>query len=210
MKLLIIGATGLVGRHVLDLALADPRVTAIIAPTRRALTSHPKLTSTMIDFEQLSAEQSCWNVDAVICTLGTTIKSAGSKAAFKRVDHDYPLMVARLAHQHGASSYILNSALGANPTSKVFYNQIKGEVEQNLQTIGFDSLTFVQPGLIGGKRDDFRFGERILAIALTLTQPLLPKRWRISPASNIAQALLDSAVESKPGCHRIRSAQLAN
>ncbi|MGO1190772.1 hypothetical protein [Vibrio casei] len=141
----------------------------------------------------------------MICTLGTTIKDSGSKAAFKRVDHDYPLMVANLTHQYGASTYVLNSAIGANENSKIFYNQVKGELERDLQAIGFNSLTLVQPGLIGGKRDEFRLGEQILAITLTVFNPILPKRWRISPADNIAKALLDSVIDSKSGCHYIGS-----
>ena len=209
MKLLIVGATGLVGRRVLQLALVDPKVTSIIAPTRRALLEHPKLTSPIVDFEQLPPNETWWNVDAVICTLGTTIKNSGSKAAFKRVDHDYPLMVASVAHQHGASTYALNSAVGANENSKVFYNQVKGELERDLQAIGFNSLTLVQPGLIGGMRKEFRLGERVLAITLAFFGPILPKRWRISPADNIAKALLNSAIESKSGCHCIGSEQLA-
>ncbi|OEF25727.1 hypothetical protein [Vibrio rumoiensis] len=210
MKLLLVGATGLVGRHVLELALKDPRITSVVAPIRRTLPVHSKLISPIVDFDDLPESQIWWQADAVICTLGTTIKTAGSKDAFKRVDHDYPLMVARLAYQHQTPTYVLNSAMGANAQSKVFYNQVKDELEQDLQRIGFHSLTFVQPGLIGGTRDEFRLGERALALGLTLFQPILPKRWRISPAENIAKALLDSAIESKRGCHCIGSEKLAN
>ena len=97
MKLLLVGSTGLVGRHVLDLALADKRVDAVFAPARRRLSDHRKLLAPIVDFEHLPEDADWWRTDAVICTLGTTMRMAGSKEAFRRVDHDYPLAVARLA-----------------------------------------------------------------------------------------------------------------
>jgi hypothetical protein len=96
MKLLM-GSTGLVGHHVLDFALADRRVDAVVALVRRGLPEHTKLLTQTVDFERLPEDAPWWRVDAVICTLGTTMRTAGSKAAFRRVDHGYPLAVARLA-----------------------------------------------------------------------------------------------------------------
>nr|WP_261538899.1 NAD(P)H-binding protein [Burkholderia multivorans] len=161
MKLLLVGATGLVGRHVLDAALVDPRVERIVVIARRPLSPHPKLQAVTVDFEQLPADADWRRADAVICALGTTMRIAGSQAAFRRVDHDYPLAVARLAHRHGTPTYVLNSALGADPASRVFYSRVKGEVERSLADVGFASLTYVRPGLIGGSRDEFRLGERV-------------------------------------------------
>lgn len=159
MKLLLVGATGLVGRHVLEVALADARVDQVIVLARRPLSPHPKMRALEVDFDHLPDAADWWHADAVICTLGTTMRAAGSKAAFRRVDHDYPLAVARLAHRHGTPAYVLNSALGADPASSIFYNRVKGEVEQALAGVGFASLTYVRPGLIGGSRDEFRLGE---------------------------------------------------
>lgn len=150
-----------------------------------------------------------WQADAVICTLGTTMHVAGSQAAFRRVDHDYPLAVARLAHRSGTPTYVLNSALGADPASRIFYNRVKGEVERALAGIGFASLTCVRPGLIGGSRDEFRFGERMLVLALGVAGPLWPRKWRMNPAPRIARALLDAALEARPGVHVIGSERLA-
>lgn len=205
MKLLLVGATGLVGRHVLALALADPRVEAVVAPTRRALTAHAKLFSPQVDFDRLPPHADWWQADAVICALGTTMRTAGSKEAFRRVDCDYPLTVARLARAHGTPTYVLNSAIGADANSRIFYNRVKGELEQALTGQGFESLTFVRPGVIGGHRDEFRLGERMMVMGLTLTGPLLPKRWRLNPAPQIASALLEAAIRSKTGVHVVGS-----
>ena len=208
MKLLLIGATGLVGSHVLHQALDDPRITEVIAPTRRALPNHPKLFAPLIDFEQLPTDAVWWQVDAVICALGTTMKKAQSKEAFRRVDHDYPLAVARLARRQGTPTYVLNSALGADVGSRFFYSRVKGEVEQGLVASDFASLTLVRPGLISGNRPEFRLGERVAESVLTVLGPVLPKRWRVNPAERIATTLLNAAIQAQPGTHIISSAAL--
>jgi uncharacterized protein YbjT (DUF2867 family) len=208
MKLLLVGATGLVGSHVLRQALADSRVDAVVAPTRRPLAEHAKLQAPLIDFEHLPDDAGWWQADAVICTLGTTIKTAGSRAAFRRVDYDYPLAVAQRARQRGTAAYVLNSALGADPASRVFYNRVKGELERDLAQVGFSSLTHVRPGLIGGDRQEVRTGERALLVALAALGPVLPRRWRINPAENIARALLAAAQRAEPGIHIVPSEEL--
>ena len=134
---MLVGATGLVGRSVLEQALADARVGRVVALTRRALPLHPKLLNPLVDFERLPEEADWWAVDAVVCTLGTTIAKAGSQAAFYRVDHDHPLQVARFARQQGATAYALNSALGADPASRVFYSRTKGELERDLRALDY-------------------------------------------------------------------------
>ncbi|MEN4902194.1 NAD-dependent dehydratase [Luteimonas sp. TWI1437] len=208
LRLLLVGATGLVGRHVLTQALADPRVAAVIAPVRRNVPGHRKLQSPQVDFDRLPDDAPWWHVDAVICTLGTTIRAAGSQAAFRRVDHDYPLDIARRVQAHGARAFALNSALGADAASRVFYNRVKGELERDLAAVGFDSLTFVRPGLIGGARDELRLGERVAGVVLGALGPLLPPRWRINPAPRIAAALLNAAVDASPGLHVVGSERL--
>ena len=210
MKLLIAGATGLVGRHVLEKALHDERVRAVIAPGRQAAGIHPKLFSPVVDFDNLLVGESGWQVDAVICTLGTTMKKAGSKEAFYRVDHDYPLAVARLARKHGTSSFVLTSAAGADVSSRFFYYRVKGEVERELASMGFESLTFVRPGLIGGRRDEPRPLETSLGLVKKILHPLLPKSWRINPAEKIADRLLKAALASKAGTHVVTSEEMAS
>jgi len=209
MQLILAGATGLVGAQVLRLALADARVTKVIALARKPLPAHPKLLAPAIDFDALPQDAAWWRADAVICALGATMKAAGSQAAFRRVDFDYPLAVARLAHAAGTPAYVLNSAAGADPSSRFFYNRVKGELEAALATPGFASLTHVRPGLIGGERDTVRAGEAALAFVLKVLAPVLPARWRINPAGRIAQALLEAAIAATPGVQVITSGQLS-
>lgn len=206
MKLIIVGASGLVGGEVLALALADPAVDAVMAPARRAMAAtHPKLHAPLVDFDALPSDAAWWKADAVVCTLGTTRRKAGSEQAFRRVDHDYPLAAAKLAHAHGTPTYVLNSAMGADANSRFFYNRVKGEVERDLAEVGFRSLTFVRPGLIGGERDEFRAGERIGLAAFAVLAPVLPRRLRINPAGHIARELLHAALQPEPGTHVVES-----
>lgn len=205
---LLAGATGLVGSHVLDLLLADPRVARVVAPARRPLPPHPKLQDPRVDYDALPADAPWWAVDAVVCTLGTTIRTAGNREAFRRVDHDYPLRVAELALRHGARAYALNSAKGADPRSRVFYSRIKGELERDLEMLGYPSLTFVRPGLIGGERDEHRSGEAAATVVLRALAPVLPRGWRINPAPVIAAALVEAALRAPAGSHAVESAAL--
>lgn len=209
-RILLAGATGLVGQSTLAHALASPRVAAVVAPTRRALPAHPKLLNPVVDFDALPADADWWQVDAVACALGTTIRDAGSQAAFHRVDHDYPLAVARLAHAHGARSFALVSALGADPDSRVFYSRTKGEVEQALGDIGFDSLTLLRPGLLGGDRTQHRAGERWAQRILGALGSVVPRRYRVVPPERVAAALLDAALDARPGRHVVLSEHLVD
>ncbi|MEG1116160.1 MAG: NAD-dependent dehydratase [Janthinobacterium sp.] len=208
MKLLLVGATGLVGSEVLRLALTDARVSRVVAPVRKALPAHPKLDAPLVDFDRLPADAPWWQADAVICTLGTTMKVAGTRQVFRRVDHDYPLAVARLALAAGTRTYALNSAAGANAASRFFYNRVKGELERDLEALGFRSLTLVRPGLIGGRRAVARAGEGAALRILRVLAPVLPRRWRINPAPRIASALLEAALAGAPGVHVVSPEQL--
>ena len=199
MHLLLLGATGLVGSHVLDQALADPRVTAVTAPTRRPLPQRPGLTAPIVDFEALPQDPSIWAVDAVICALGTTIKAAGSRERFHRVDHDYPLEIARLAKAHGARSFVLNSAKGADVKSLFFYSRVKGETERDIGALGFDSCVIVRPGLIDGPRPEPRPMEQGARKVLGLLKPILPPTLRPNPPEAIARAMLEAAISAPRG-----------
>ena len=204
-NVMLVGATGLVGQSVLQQALASPAVRSVVAPSRRALPPHAKLINPVVDFDDLPEDAPWWAVDAVICTLGTTIKKAGSQAAFYKVDHDLPLRVAELARRHGARAYALNSALGADAGSRVFYGRTKGELERDLQALGFPSLTFVRPGLIGGERAESRPAEQLGVRLSGWLQPVLPARYRVVPAERIAFHLLQAALAAKPGVQVVKS-----
>ncbi len=204
-SLLLVGATGLVGQSVLAQALADPRIGKLIAPTRRPLAPHPKLVNPLVAFDALPADAPWWSVDGVICTLGTTIKKAGSQAAFRRVDHDYPLAVATLARRHGATSSALVSSVGADAASRTFYLRTKGEIENALRALGFPSLTILRPSFIGGDRAERRPSEALVLRLFATLSFLLPRRYRIVPAERIAQKLLAAALATPPGTHLVES-----
>lgn len=204
-RLLIAGATGLVGRHVLAQALVDPRVVQVVAPSRRALASHPKLKNPLVDFDALPQQADWWRVDAVVCALGTTIRQAGSQEAFRRVDVDYVLAIAGHARKAGARSFALNSSLGADPSARGFYVRCKGEVEQGVAAFGYPSLTLVRPSIIGGEREQRRPLEHLSVRVLRAVAPLVPERYRVAEANVIAAALLRAVLTPEPGCRTIES-----
>ncbi len=212
MRILLAGATGLVGSHALPMLLDDPRCSAVIAPTRRPLVvRHAKLDNPVLDFDGLGEAARHWQVDAAICALGTTMKLAGSREAFRRVDHDYPVALAQSLREEGTQVFVLNSAMGADVGSRFFYSRVKGELERDLRALRFDSLVLVRPGLIGGQRGGPpRTGERIGMAVLGVLEPVLPRAWRINPAQRVAKALVDAALVPQPGERVIDSAQLAD
>jgi uncharacterized protein YbjT (DUF2867 family) len=197
---LIAGATGLLGRDILEGLLADRTVVAVHSLGRRAPTiQHPKLTAHAVDFAALPALPSA---DEVYLALGTTIKVAGSQAAFRAVDHDANLAVAVAALAAGAKRAGLVSAMGADSNSKVFYSRVKGEVENALAQMPFDGLVIARPSLLVGDREALgqptRRGEEwgfALGKALGF---LIPANYKPIEAAAVARALL-SAVPSVKG-----------
>jgi len=203
VRLLLLGASGVVGRAVLQLALEHQGVAALIAPTRNALPSHDKLTNPVTaELESLLPQAiEWWSIDAVICALGTTMKKAGSQKSFYRVDHDLPVVFARAARQRGAEAFALVSAIGASSSSQFFYPRTKGEAETDVQSLGFKSLTILRPMIIEGERGEFRLGESIVLRMVQVFAPILPRRLRANPASTIARVALEAVVKPRPGVH---------
>ena len=209
-RILLAGASGLVGREVLRQVLADPRVDEIVAPARRPLTADAGLHNPLVDFDALPADAAWWKVEAVICTLGTTIRDAGSQAAFRKVDHDYPLAVARHALAHGATTFVLTSASGADAESRIFYSRTKGELERDLRALGYRSLCLVRPGLLGGERERRRPLEHAGMQLLGAIGPLLPRRYRVVPAERVAATLLQMALDAEPGVRIVESEEIGS
>jgi uncharacterized protein YbjT (DUF2867 family) len=201
------GATGLVGRECLDLLLADPGVTRVNALVRRPLRDvpdDPKLVQKVIDFDHLQGHAECLEVDQVICALGTTMREAGSEDAFRKVDYEYPLRLARYGLSRGARHFLLVSAVGADPASRVFYSRVKGETERAISVLEFPSLTIVRPSLLLGEREESRLGEEIGKRIGWLT----PRRFRPVHAHQVASALVRAAREDAPGRRIIENAEL--
>ncbi len=201
--ILIAGATGLTGEHLLDRLLSEPTVSRVLAPTRRPLAAHPHLENPVGDLATLLPTLS-GEVDTAFCCLGTTIKQAGSQEAFRAVDHDLVLAFARRARELGARHLVVISALGANPQSSVFYNRVKGETEEALKAMGWPQLTIARPSLLLGTRHDFRLGERLAAPLLRW----LPGKYRGIDACALARALWRLALEEQNGIRVIDSSDL--
>ena len=209
MKLLLLGATGLVGGSALKLALSHDAISEVIAPTRNPLAPNGKLVNPVGPrLEELVSIIAAHQPDAVICALGTTQAQAGSQEAFRHVDYELPIAFAKAAHAAGAATYALVSSIGASADSRFFYTRTKGEVERDIQRVGFRSLTICRPNLIGGERNEARRAEGAALLLLRALAPVLPKKFRVSPADAIAAALLDAVINAKPGCRWIHAEAL--
>ncbi|WP_336366048.1 hypothetical protein [Marinobacter sp. C2H3] len=208
MKLMILGATGAVGSQVLNQARNDSRFEAIVAPTRRPLADAGQVHNPVIPFDLPLPPADWWPVDVVICCLGTTLKQAGSKQAFYRVDHDLVIACAERARAAGASVFVLNSSLGANENSRSFYLKTKGEVESAVARLGFTRVVLARPSLIDAERQDSRPAEKLGLIASRLVAPVIPKRYRPVSAETIAATLLRE-VAGEPGVVIVESGQMS-
>ena len=201
---MVAGATGLVGREVLAALLADKRYAAVHAVGRKAPgVQDPKLTSHLVDFAQLPALP---KVDDVYIVLGTTIKVAGSKQAFRAVDFDAVVALARSAHKAGAKRLGVVSAMGADARSRVFYNQVKGEMEAALAAEKFHTLVIARPSMLDGNRGSLkqpvRLGERIGLALMKVLRPVIPDNYRAIQAQDVARALV-AAVHDGPKGRRV-------
>jgi uncharacterized protein YbjT (DUF2867 family) len=201
--ILIAGATGLTGEHLLDRLLSEPTVARVLAPTRRPLATHPHLENPVGELQTLLPQLS-GQVDTAFCCLGSTIKQAGSQEAFRAVDHDLVLAFARRARELGARHLVVISALGANANSSVFYNRVKGETEEALKAMDWPQLTIARPSLLLGTRHEFRLGERLAAPLLRW----LPGKYRGIDACALARALWRLALEEEDGVRVIESSDL--
>ncbi|MGA8621256.1 MAG: NAD(P)H-binding protein [Candidatus Sulfotelmatobacter sp.] len=209
MRFLLLGATGLVGRTALKQALAKDAISEVVAPSRRPLVPQNKLVNPVnLRLDELAPRVKSWDVDAVICALGTTKAKAGSQEAFRYVDYTLPLVFAKSAHGAGVETFALVSAIGAATNSMSFYARTKGEVERDIQQIGFRSLTICRPSIIAGERSETRIAESaVLAISRALA-PILPKKFHVNPAPVIAATLLDSVLTARPGCRWVFAEEL--
>lgn len=194
-RVALLGASGLVGQALLQQLLADADVQALHLLLRRPLStplSDPRLHCHVVDFAQ-SSWHGLLAVDAVFCCLGSTIRQAGSQAAFRAVDQTLVVTAAAAAKAGGAGHFLVISALGADPASGVFYNRVKGEMEQDLQQLGLAKLSIFRPSLLAGSRQEFRLGERL---GLLLAW-LLPAKWRSISTARVARAMWRASREQQ-------------
>lgn len=209
MKLLLLGATGLVGRHALQLALANPVFSEVIAPTRTALAPAGKLLNPVVEHLEVAiALLTVHTPDVLVCTLGSTQAKAGSQQAFRHVDYELPMAFAKAAHAAGVPVYALVTAMGASAEARSFYYRTKGELETDIAQIGLRSLVICRPSLIAGQRQEHRAAEGAALMLLRWLAPVLPKQFHSNPADRIAAALLDAVIAAKSGVTVIDSRQM--
>ena len=202
----IAGATGLTGHYVLNRLLDDGGFDPVLAVLRKPMhRNHPRLREKVVEFDSLSALAPA-HIDIAFCCLGTTIRKAGSKEAFRKVDHNYVLAFAKWARDNGAKHLLLVSSVSASPDSGNFYLRVKGETERDLEQLGFEWLDIFQPSFLLGNRAESRPGERIgqaviQAVEFALAGPL--ERYRGISGATVAQAMLARANDpGSPGVRR--------
>lgn len=204
-KACVLGATGLVGSNLLLLLTNDTYYSAIHVITRRKVHLQARSVFQYIaDFNNLETVAHAFSVDDVYCCLGTTMKKAGSKEAFKQVDYDYVVKAARIAHAQGAKQFLVVSAIGAHPHSLFFYNRIKGQMEKDVASIQFDAVHIFRPSLLLGQRDEKRFLEDIAQrcakpLHYILKGPL--KKYAPVEAKHVAASMIQAAKAHIPGIH---------
>lgn len=202
-RILLAGATGLTGEHLLDRLLNEPTVERVLAPTRKPLAAHPRLENPIGELADL-LPQLAGQFDTAFCCLGSTLKQAGSQDAFRAVDLDLVVAFARRARELGARHLLTISSLGANPESSIFYCQVKGEMEAALMDQQWPQLTLARPSQLLGPRLEERPLERLTA---PLSQ-LLPGKYHGIEACTLARALWRLALEEGEGTRIVESDDL--
>jgi uncharacterized protein YbjT (DUF2867 family) len=209
---IIIGATGLVGNELLQQLIADKEVDKIKVFVRKPIpATHPKIEQHVIDFDNSNSYSNLVTGDVLYCCMGTTIKTAGSQEAFKKVDFQYPFDFGKIAKQNGVKTYVLVSSLGADKTSNNFYLRTKGEIEADLTNLKFESLVIVRPSMLLGNRKEFRLGELIGKVVMKTLSFLFfgfLKRYKAIEAEDVAKAMIKLSISSNVGVTIVLSDKL--
>jgi uncharacterized protein YbjT (DUF2867 family) len=209
---LLIGASGFVGGHCLQFLLGESSYAKVVALVRTPLSvSHPKFVQYLVKFPELETFGELMYADDVYCCLGTTIKKAGTQEAFRKVDFDYPIKIAALAQHCGANQFLIVTSLGADPHSHIFYNRVKGEVEEAIRKISFTTINIFRPSFLLGERTEHRRGEKAGAFIMSglkyaLVGPL--KKYRAIRAQDVAKAMVHTAQMNLSGVNIFESQRI--
>lgn len=196
----VAGATGLIGKELVRQLLDDPRYEQVIALTRRPWNQdHAKFINVVTDFKDLDKVLEPYRVDDVFCCLGTTIAKAGSKDKFKEVDLTYPLALAKATLALGATQYLLVTALGADKSSSIFYNRVKGQVEEAIAAEPFSAIHIFRPSLLLGQREERRSGEEAAKVLYKYLGFLIPEKYKGIEGSTVARAMQEMAAREQHG-----------
>jgi uncharacterized protein YbjT (DUF2867 family) len=209
---LLLGATGLVGGHILTHLLNNEYCGRVVALTRSAIQhadAFSRLDARIVDFDNPDSWRDQVVADQTFCALGTTIKKAGSRDAFRRVDFEYPLTIARAALGGGCRHFLLVSAMGADPHSRVFYNRVKGQLEAAILGLGFDRVSIFRPSLLLGDRREFRPGEAAGQVLGRWLRFAIPRRYRPIHARTVAAAMVRIAAANPAGYRTLTSDAIA-
>ena len=193
---LLLGATGLVGSECLKRLVTDDSYSRIIVLTRRALADAaggPKVETHVIDFDRISDRRGLLKSSHVFCTLGSTLRKAGSKEQFRRIDFTYVHDIAAICAAQGTEHFLVVSAMGANARSRIFYSRVKGELEEALQRLSFKGLSVFRPSLILGNRKEYRLKEEISKRLSSAFAFAVPGKYKPIVAADIAKAMLMTA-----------------
>ncbi len=186
---LVAGSTGLIGDQLLKLLLDDSYYDKVIALSRKPLElNHAKLHNVVLEIDQLNQHPEL-KADDVFCCLGTTIKLAKTKEAFRKVDFEYPLHLAKILKANGANQFLLVSALGSNKNSGIFYNRVKGEVEAAVAEVGYNSFHIFKPSLLVGPRKEQRSGEDAAKVFYSIFGFLIPQKYKSIESIKVARAM---------------------
>ncbi|SHJ13172.1 Uncharacterized conserved protein YbjT, contains NAD(P)-binding and DUF2867 domains [Hymenobacter daecheongensis DSM 21074] len=200
---LIAGASGLIGSQLLPLLLASDRYSKVIAVGRRPVPHvHPKLEQRVLELDCLEEHRLSLIADDVFCCLGTTMRQAGSKTAFYKVDYLYVVKLAAVTAANFAAQFMVVSSMGADSDSRIYYNHVKGEMEKAVRQTPFRAIHIFRPSLLLGERGEKRSGEQFAAVLLRLLNPVLVgplRKYRAVPAATVARAMLLAAEDDGGG-----------
>jgi nucleoside-diphosphate-sugar epimerase len=205
----IAGASGLIGSSLYKILLESSQYDCVHLLVRKKIdVDHPKLVQHVVDFEKLHEQPFDFKVDDAFCTLGTTIAKAGSKTAFIRVDHDYVISFAEMSLAAGSSGFYLVSSMGANPASNIFYNKVKGLVEEDLKLLGFPRLGIFRPSLLLGPRVEKRAGEKFASWMMRALDFMIPAKYKAIHVDQVALRMVEFANREEKGIFVFESDKL--
>ena len=206
---LVAGASGLIGRKLVQKLIDSDQYRLIFILSRKnSWLVNEKVRELVIDFEQINQLKFDEPIDDLFCTLGTTIKQAGSRDNFMKVDYEYIIEFAKLGKSIGATKFLVISAMGANSKSSVFYNRVKGMTEEALKSIGFSRLVILRPSLLLGERPEPRFGEQIASFFMKALNFLIPDNYKAIRAEKVADNMLRIATDSAEGISIVESGEM--
>jgi uncharacterized protein YbjT (DUF2867 family) len=209
---LIAGATGLVGNQLLEMLLSDASYHKVVILVRKPIPmEHPKLIQVQVDYDQMESILLPVDVHHVFCALGTTIKTAGSQEAFRKVDHDYVVRLGKFCEKNKVRKLLVVSAMGAYSTSRIFYNRVKGEMEIAIRQLSIPTIAIFRPSLLMGKRKEFRMGERFAQLLMGGLGFLFIdglKKYKPIHAKQVATAMIAKAANADSGFRVVNSGEM--